>query len=101
MLLFQRRLFALGDQHQLVQIRLFQRGPAEVVEQQAFRDRDQKGPGLAGFKQLLAAQQANERVLAQVFGAMGAGHVASEPTQQPAAVVAIERSDELLLGTLK
>jgi len=95
-----RRLLGLGDQHQFVEPGLFQCGAAKVVKQQALGDGRQKGPGLAWSLQSGAAQQAHESVLAEVFGPLRAGHVASQPRQQPAAMVAIKRSNQLTVGVL-
>ena len=45
--------------------------------------------------QLLTAKQAHEGVLAQVFGTLAAGHAALQPGEQPAAVVAVQRTDQI------
>src|SRR5471032_1158833 len=68
------------NQHQFVQISLFQRGAAEVVEQQPFGDGHQKSTGLARLIQLIPAQQPHEGVLAQVFSSLRTSHIALEPT---------------------
>ncbi len=81
LLLFHRRLFGFGDQHQFGQVGLFQRGAAEIVEQQALGDRHQKRPRFARFLEFITAQQADEGVLAQVLGPLWTGHVASQPGQ--------------------
>jgi hypothetical protein len=81
LLFFNRRLLAFGDQHQFGEVGLFQRGAAEVVEQQALGNRHQKRPRLARLFKLLATQQAHEGVLTQVFGPLRAGDVATKPGQ--------------------
>ncbi|MCY1376562.1 hypothetical protein D9M69_640620 [compost metagenome] len=81
LLFFRRRLFGFGNQHQLGEVGLFQRGATEIIEQQALGDRHQECPRLARCLQFFTAQQAHESVLAQVFGPLRAGDVASKPGQ--------------------
>ncbi|MCY1248075.1 hypothetical protein D9M72_614660 [compost metagenome] len=76
-----RRLFGFGNQHQFGEVSLLQRGATEIIEQQALGDGHQECPRFAGFLQFLAPQQAHESVLAQVFGPLWAGDIASKPGQ--------------------
>ena len=95
MLDFWGRLLGLGPAGQLGQVGLLQSRTAEVVEQQALGHGDQKGTGLARNVELLATEQAHEGVLAQVFGTLAAGCAALQPGQQPGAMVAVQRTDQL------
>ncbi|MNC08142.1 hypothetical protein D3C75_557160 [compost metagenome] len=95
MLHFRGRLFGFRHQGQFGQVGLFQRGAAEVVEHQALGHGGQERAGFAGRIQLLTAEQAHEGVLAQVFGTLAAGHAALQPGEQPAAVVAVQRTDQI------
>ena len=77
MLFFHRRLLAFRDQHQFGEVSLFQRSAAEIVEQQALGNRHQERPRLARLFQFLASEQAHKGVLAQVFGPLRAGDIAT------------------------
>ncbi|MCY1424639.1 hypothetical protein D9M71_403950 [compost metagenome] len=92
---FRRGMFGFRQQCQLGQVGLFQRGAAEVVEQQPLGHGGEEGAGFAGCVQLLTAEQTHEGVLAQVFGTLAAGHAALQPGEQPAAMVAVQRTDQI------
>ncbi|MNJ60295.1 hypothetical protein D3C77_560170 [compost metagenome] len=74
-LFFRGWLLGFRDQHQLGQIGLLQCRAAEVIEQQAPGDGQEKRSGFTRCGQLLTTEQTYEGVLAEVFGTLGAGDI--------------------------
>ena len=97
-LFFRAGLHALRSQREFFQIGTFQRMAAKLVDQQPFGDGGEQGSGFARGVQVGATEQADEGVLAQVFGALRAVQAFAQPAEQPLTVIAIKQTDQLLIA---